>query len=301
MKKRVIVAGGSGFIGRALCRHLVRRGCEVVVLTRRVRDWGEGSSSIRQVVWDGQTTQGWQDEVEGSFAIINLVGENVAAGRWSRKKKQRILDSRLQATEAVVAAVRQAKEKPSVVIQASAIGFYGDGGDKILDENSESGCGFLADVVGQWEAAIKPVEESVRLVTLRLGVVLGRSGGMLAKVMPPFRFFLGGHLGSGQQWISWIHLDDVVGAIAYSLENESCAGVYNLTSPQAVRAKAFFQTLGQQMQRPSWLHIPGFFLKIMLGDMAREMLLSGQRVEPKRLVESGYVFKYPQLTEALQL
>lgn len=301
MKQRIVITGGSGFVGRALCRHLAGLDYEVVVLTRRVRDWGEGFSSVRQVEWDGRSVEGWAKEIEGSLAVINLAGENIAAGRWSRRKKQRILDSRIEACEAVVAAVRAAQQKPLVVIQASAIGFYGDGGDEKLDESSRAGRGFLADVVKQWEAAIEPVGDlGVRLVTLRLGVVLGRSGGILAKVVTPFQFFVGGHLGSGQQWLSWVHLNDVTGAIGTCLENDSCEGVFNLTAPEPVRAKEFFQVLGQAMRRPSWLHVPGIFLKLMLGEMAQEMLLSGQRVQPKRLLKEGYVFKYCRLDGAIE-
>jgi len=300
VKQRIVIVGGSGFVGRGLCRHLGRLDYEVVVLTRRVRDWGEGFSAVRQVEWDGRSVEGWAKEIEGSLAVINLAGENIAAGRWSRRKKERILDSRIEASVAVVLAVRAAKQKPSVVIQASAIGFYGDGGDEKLDEASGVGEGFLADVVKQWEAAIVPVRDlGVRLVTLRLGVVLGRDGGILAKVVGPFRFFVGGHLGRGRQWLSWVHLDDVTGAIGYCLENDSCEGVFNLTAPQAVRAKEFFATLGQVMRRPSWLHVPGFVLKIILGEMAQEMLLSGQRVEPKRLLEQEYEFVFESLREAL--
>jgi len=288
-------------VGRGLCRHLAGLGFEVVVLTRGVRDWGAEGTAVRQVVWDGRSVTDWADEVEGCLAVINLAGENVAAGRWSRKRKQRILASRIEASEAVVAAVRAAQDKPSVVIQASAIGFYGDRGDEKLDEASEMGEGFLADVVERWEAAIAPVQDlGVRLVTLRLGVVLGRGGGMLAKVVTPFRLFVGGHLGSGRQWMSWVHLDDVAGAIGFCLDNESCEGVYNLTAPEAVRAQEFFATVGQAMRRPSWLHVPGIILRILLGDMAREMLLAGQRVAPKRLVEGGYNFKYAQLAGALE-
>jgi len=301
MKRRVVVAGGSGFVGRSLCRHLAGWGYEVVVLTRQVSNWGGEFSSVRQVLWDNQTVGNWYREIDGSFAVINLAGENVAAGRWSRHKKQRILDSRISACEAVVAAVQTAKVKPAVLIQASAIGYYGDCGDKVVDESSAKGDGFLVEVVQRWEAAITPVGElGVRLVTLRLGVVLGRGGGMMAKVVTPFRFFVGGHLGDGKQWMSWVHVDDVAGVIGFCLEWESIEGVFNLVAPEVVRAREFFATLGQVMGRPSWLHVPGIVLKVFLGDMAREMLLAGQRVEAKRLAENGYVFKYCRLDGAIE-
>jgi uncharacterized protein (TIGR01777 family) len=299
--RRVVVAGGSGFLGRSLCRYLVELGYDVVVLTRAVRDWGAGNCSVRQVLWDGRSVGLWGDEVDGSFAVINLAGENVASGRWGRRKKRRILDSRIAACDAVVEAVAAAKEKPVVVIQASAIGYYGDRGDEVVDETSSKGGGFLAEVVERWEAAVAPVGElGVRLVTLRLGVVLGRGGGMMAKVVTPFRFFVGGHLGSGRQWMSWVHVDDVLGTIGFCLERESVEEVFNLVAPESVRAKDFFATLGQVMGRPSWLHVPGFVLKVLLGDMAREMLLAGQRVAAKRLIVGGYVLKYSRLDGALE-
>ena len=300
MKKRIVIAGGSGFVGRGLCRFYLARGYEVVVVTRGVRDWGEGFAAVRQVVWDGRSGGEWVAEVEGAAGVINLAGENVASGRWSAGRKRRILASRVESCAAIIEAVQQCKVKPAVVVQASAIGYYGDRGDEVVDESGEMGQGFLAEVVRQWEAAIEPVRDlGVRLAVLRLGVVLGRGGGMLAAVMKAFRLFVGGHPGSGLQQMSWVHLDDVAGAIEYCLANDSCEGVFNLTAPGAVTAKEFFATLGKMMRRPSWLHVPGFVLKILLGQMAEEMVLTGQRVAPRRLMESGFEFQYPQLPKAL--
>ena len=299
---RIIITGATGFIGRALTRELVGAGYEVVALSRNPKT-GKGllENQVSTVRWDGKSSQGWRDYADGAHAVINLAGENIASGRWTKKRKQTILESRLNAGKAVVEAVKQAHQKPKVVIQASGIGYYGSGSDEVLDESSPLGSGFLPEVAKQWESSTKEVEAlGVRHVVIRTGIVLGMDGGALLRLVQPFRFFVGGPLGSGKQWFSWIHLSDEVKAIRLLMEKEDLHGVFNLTSPGALRQKDFCRVLGKAMRRPSWLPVPGFLMRLLMGEMAEELLLSGQRVVPKRLLEAGYEFQYPGAGSALR-
>ncbi len=295
--KRIVIAGATGFIGKQLCR-LLHSDYELVALSRRK----VSLENLAQVVqWDAKTIGEWAKTVEGAFAVINLSGENIGSGRWTSAKKEKILRSRLDSSKALLAAIRQAKEKPKVVAIASAIGFYGLRGDEQLDEDSSSGTGFLADVCRQVESIASDIEAAgVRCVIIRSGVILGKQGGVLVKLMQPFRFFMGGHIGSGRQWFSWISLEDEVNAIRFLLENDNLCGVFNLTAPQPVAMKEFCKTLGKVLKRPSWFSVPGFVLKTIFGEMADEMLLASQRVDPKRLLQAGFKFKYPVLENALK-
>jgi len=303
---RVIVTGGTGFIGKALCGLLVSRRHEVVAASRseeRVREIF--SDSVVPGAWDGKTPEGLVrllDAAEGPAAIVNLVGESIALGRWTPEKKERILKSRVGAGLAVAKAVAQAGKKPQVVVQASAVGYYGDGGDTLLDESALPGSGFLAGVCQAWEGATQGIEEAgVRRVIVRTGVVLGPGGGALEKFLPAFRMFMGGPLGSGKQWFPWIHLADEVGAIAFLLENQEASGVFNLSSPGLVTMRAFCAELARALSRPSWLPVPGFALRLALGsEKASEMVLAGQRACPKRLLEKGYDFLFPEVARALK-
>jgi uncharacterized protein (TIGR01777 family) len=298
---RVVITGATGFIGRALCREL-HKDYEVIALSRDAsRAAGSVGDWAKVVEWDGRTTGSWLKQANGAFAIINLAGENVASGRWNESKKAGILHSRLDSARAVLEAIKQVDKKPTVVIQASAVGYYGPRRDEQLDETSAPGEGFLARVCERVEESVKKMESpGVRCVVIRTGVVLGRDGGALVKLAKPFRFYLGGHLGSGRQWFSWIGLEDEVAAIKFLMESASLVGVYNLTAPQPVTAKEFCVTLGKVLRRPSWLRVPGFAVRLALGEMADEMLLSGQRVLPKRLLATGFEFKYPNVEEALR-
>lgn len=302
MSNRVIVTGASGFIGRALCRHLVVSGLEVVALSRRPSRATELlGNEVKAVRWDAAACGDWAALADAALAIVNLAGENIAAGRWTKKKKQRITQSRINAGKAVVAAVEQAKNKPKVVVQASGVGCYGDRGDERLDESSSLGTGFLADVAGQWEQSIQPVASmGVRLATVRIGAVLGPTGGLLAAVRPMFRLFLGNWPGNGKQWFSWVHIEDVVAAIRFLIENADAHGPFNLVSPNPVISKEFYKQLGSALHRPVIFRVPAFALKLLLGQMAAELLLSGQRVMPRRLSQAGYEFKYPHLRSALE-
>lgn len=233
MSKLIITTGASGFIGKVLSRQLIEENYDVVALSRNP---GESNkllpNEVNVVKWDAKTAQGWANYADGAYAIINLAGESIASGRWTRTKKRRILESRLNAGKAVIQAVEQAKNKPRVVIQASGVGYYGGRGDEVLDESSSSGSGFLSEVAKQWEQSTKRVESvGVRHVIIRTGVVLGPNGGFLSRVILPFRLFVGGRLGSGKQWISWIHIYDEVKAIRFLWEREDLHGVFNLTAP----------------------------------------------------------------------
>jgi len=297
---RVAITGATGFIGKALCEAF-HNDYEITALSRHADHARQSIGDIAKVVqWDAKTSSGWKDEAQGVHAIVHLAGENVGSGRWSQTRKSRILNSRLDSTTAMIAALSELENKPKVIILASAIGYYGSRRDELLDETSKPGEGFLPDVCRQVEKLAENIEKlGIRCVVIRTGVVLGRAGGALAKLAQPFRFFLGGHLGSGDQWFSWISLDDEMAAIRFLMEHDSLRGAFNLTSPQPVTMKAFCKTLGKVMHRPAWTRVPAFALRLALGEMADEMLLSGQRVLPKRLLEAGFEFRYPEVETAL--
>ena len=297
---KVVITGATGFIGRALCRAL-HRDYEVIALSRDASRAAKSIGEMAKVIeWDGRTTGSWYKQTNGALAVINLAGENVASGRWNESRKADILHSRLDSSKSVFEAIKQADKKPTVVILASAIGYYGSRQDEQLDENSTPGKGFLANVCRNVESCTEEIEElGVRCVVIRTGVVLGRDGGAFAKLVKPFRFYLGGHLGNGRQWFSWIHLEDEVAAIKFLMENEHLKGVFNLTAPQPVTMKEFSKILGKVMRRPAWLNVPAFAARLALGEMADEMLLSGQKVLPKRLLNTGFDFKYTNVKQAL--
>ncbi len=299
---RVLILGGTGFIGRALTRELDAAGHEPVVLTRgpdRPRQGG-AHGSPEHVHWDGERGDGFAKHLAGA-ALVNLAGENIAARRWTAARKKSLLHSRLSAGRAACEAARKAR--PTVLVQASAVGVYGPRGDELVDEETTSIAArpsFLEHVARQWEASTAEVESlGVRRVILRTGVVLGR-GGMLEKLLPPFRWYVGGPPGSGLQWLSWIHIQDAVGAIRFLIEHDDAAGPFNLTAPGAATMAGFCQTLGHVLSRPSWLSPPASALRLLLGELADELILSGQRVAPKRLLQLGYTFRFPELPSALR-
>ncbi|UCE18272.1 MAG: TIGR01777 family oxidoreductase [Gemmatimonadota bacterium] len=302
MSQLVIVTGASGFIGRILCASLIERGYTLVALSRNPEKGRDMLGDKVQVVfWDGRSAEGWGHYADGAYAIVNLAGDNIGSGKWTKEKKQSILQSRLNAGRAVVDAVKQAQNKPKVVLQASGIGVYGDRGDERCDESTPLGTGFLPDVGRQWEASTQGVTDfGVRHAIIRTGVVLGKNDGFLPRNMLPFRLFLGGHFGSGKQWLSWIHIDDEARAIRFLMENEKAQGVFNLNAPNPLMSKEFAKTLGRSMKRPSWLPVPGFLLRLLFGEMADALILSGQRGVPKRLLDLGFEFQYPELESALR-
>lgn len=297
---RVVLTGGTGLIGRALAAELAAAGYEVVVLSRNPQQAPALPPGVQVVRWDGQTAQGWGDLADGAYAIVNLAGENIAAKPWTEAQKRRIRQSRLDAGRAVVEAVRAATQKPAVVVQASGIGYYGPRGDEVVTEDFPPGEDFLGRLAVDWEASTASVEEmGVRWVAVRTGVVLSREGGALPRLALPFRFFLGGPLGSGRQWVSWIHIADEVRAIRFLLENSSARGPYNLCAPNPVTNRELARALGQVLRRPAWLSVPAPALRLLLGEMAA-VLLTGQRAVPKRLLDAGFQYRFPEIACALQ-
>lgn len=293
---KIVLAGGTGFIGKALRKELLGAGHEVIVLTRG-QSFAAGHEKF--VTWDTETSGGWARYVDGADVIVNLVGENIAAGRWTVRRKEALLLSRVHATQAIVTAIHSARVKPAVLINISAVGYYGDPGDQLLDESSPKGLGFLAEVCDQWETEARKAEAyGARVILARLGPVLGGQGGMLSKMLPPFRFFMGAPLGSGRQWIPWVHREDVTGAILWMLERPELSGPVNVTSPEPATMKAFSAALARTLRRPCWFPVPAFLMKLLLGEMA-SILLSSQKATPQKLLASGYQFRFPVLSEAL--
>ncbi|MBM4023945.1 MAG: TIGR01777 family protein, partial [Planctomycetes bacterium] len=300
MAKRVIIAGATGFLGRSLCRAL-QGDYELIALSRdAVRATGALGPCVRVMEWDARTAGVWAREIQGAQAIINLAGENLAAGRWTPARKSSILQSRTSSAGAIVDAVGGARFRPAVVIQASGVGYYGSRGDELLDEDATMGGGFLADVCRRMESVAAQVERSgVRCVVLRSGLVLDRAGGVLPRFVMPYRFFIGGSVGNGRQWLSWISLEDEVRAIRFLIENPTLTGAFNLTAPNPVTMRQFSHTLGQVLRRPAWTVVPAFVLRLALGSMAEETLLASQKTVPRRLREAGFTFRHPELSTAL--
>lgn len=300
-KKKVLITGATGFIGSALAEDLCSD-YEVVGLSRNAekasRQLGSG---VRAVQWDGRTAEGWADEADGAYAIVNLAGQSIASGRWTRAVKEKVLNSRLDATRAVADAIEKAERRPEVVIQTSAIGFYGSRGEEELDEDSASGEGFAPEICRKFEQAAGRIGElGVRTVAIRTGVVLGPGGGALPRFAAPFRFYVGGHIGSAGQWLSWIGLSDEVAAIRFLMERGQLSGAFNLTSPEPVTMKDFAKTLGKVLNKPAWTSVPGLVVRLVLGQMGTEILLASQRVLPKRLLEAGFEFRHSNLSDALR-
>lgn len=301
---RILITGGTGLIGTPLSQQLAASGHEVIVLSRNPGKYTL-PAGVTAVAWDGRTSSGWAHLADGAGAIINLAGESIGGSgfpppRWTAARKQRILQSRLDAGQAVAAAVQAAAVKPGVVVQMSGIDYYGNvPGETVVTETSPKGSGFLSDVAEQWEGATAVVETcGVRRLVLRTGIVLSLDGGALPQTMLPYRFFAGGPLGNGKQWWPWIHLTDVVGAIQFLVEHENARGVCNVCAPNPLRQKEFGRVLGQVMGRPSLIPAPAFALKLMLGEIAA-MVLDGRRAVPTRLQEMAFTFQYPEAREAL--
>lgn len=291
---KILIAGASGLVGSALVPSLESDGAEVTRLVRTTAKPGE-------IEWHPNQDTMDPARLEGFDAIINLAGENVAGGRWTEEQKRKIHDSRVNGTHLLSEAMAKLAKRPRVFLCASATGFYGDRDDEVLDEHSDSGGGFLAGVCREWEQATEPAANAgVRVVNLRFGVILSRDGGMLARLLTPFKMGMGGKVGSGKQFISWVAIDDVVGAIKLALHDETFRGPLNVVAPNPVTNEALTKTLGHVLSRPTALSIPGFAARLAFGEMADEMLLSSQYVVPKRLTDAGFEYKYPDLEGALR-
>jgi uncharacterized protein (TIGR01777 family) len=301
MAKRIVISGATGFIGCTLCGQLHDE-YEIVALSRDAKRAAATLGSHAQVFeWDGRTAGAWAAQVDGAYAVVNLAGESVAHGRWAQSKMDSIMQSRTNGATAIVDAVTAARTKPSVVIHGSAVGYYGSRGDEILNEDSPPGVTFLADVCRRGESILTRVEkQGVRSIAIRTGIVLGLHGGALPQLMTPFRFFAGGCVGNGRQWLPWISLDDEVRAIRFLLENTSLRGAFNLTSPHPATLKQLVRAIGLILRRPAWTRVPGFAVRLAMGRMAEETILASQRAIPGRLIDAGFKFKHSQLEAALR-
>ncbi|MEG4056921.1 MULTISPECIES: thylakoid membrane protein ThyD [unclassified Microcoleus] len=301
---KVAIAGATGFVGSRLVEKLQAAGHQVVVLSRDAAKAGRvfpasAYPNLEVVAYTPAESGDWQKSIAGCDAVVNLAGVPIAEERWTEARQQAILDSRRLTTAKLVEAIVNANPRPSVFVSASAIGYYGTSETAEFDETSPAGNDFLAAVCKDWEAAAQPAKNAgTGLAILRLGIVLGM-GGALAKMLPPFKLFAGGPLGTGKQWFSWVHREDVVDLILYALQNPQVEGVLNATAPNPVRMNELCQTLGEVLKRPSWLPVPGFALEMLLGDGAK-VVLEGQKVLPKQTLASGFQYQYPTLKLALE-
>ncbi len=304
----IMIAGGTGFVGQALTAALLSRGHDVYILTRNAdRDFGEKADDqvdergkVHYIPWSrGMVEQPVREALPVIDAIVNLAGESLNSGRWTAKRKQRIVQSRVQSTKGLVEMIEAMSIKPKVMINASAIGYYGISKTAVMTEQSPAGNDFLANVVQQWEKEANRAQSMVRVVCMRFGLILGKNGGALPTIAMAYRMYMGGTLGSGNQFYSWIHIDDIVGMICFALQETSVHGIFNAVSPNPVVMREFGKTLASVLQRPHWLPAPGFAIRAVLGEMSI-LVLEGQRVLPERMLEQGYVFRHPTLREALQ-
>jgi uncharacterized protein (TIGR01777 family) len=296
---KVVIAGGTGFLGQPLAHALTAKGNEVVVLTRGGPPPRAGS--LRFVTWSPTGGSGsWADEVEDAAAVVNLAGESIAARRWTAEHKRQILESRVQATRALVAAILAATPRPRAFISGSAVGYYGPRGDETLTEEQSPGADFLAKVCEAWESEAMVVGDAARVVCIRSGLVLDRNGGALPQMLLPFKLGVGGPLGSGHQYWPWIHRDDWVALLHWAIDTSDVEGPLNATAPNPVTNAEFARALGGVMHRPAFMPAPAFALRLAVGEMADPLLLSGQRAIPAKAQRLGFVFQHTQVDEALQ-
>jgi uncharacterized protein (TIGR01777 family) len=295
---KVAITGATGFVGSRLVEQLQVKGHQPLILTRNKTATVRTFPNLEIVAYTPTESGSWQEAISGCDAVVHLAGEPIAESRWTPKHKQEILDSRKLSTQKIVEAIAKANSKPRVLVSTSAIGYYGTSETANFDENSPSGNDFLSEVCRTWEGEAEKVKAAgVRLVILRFGIILG-NGGALAKMIPPFQLFAGGPLGTGNQWFSWIHRDDLVNLIIESITRSDMEGVFNATAPNPVRMSELCQALGEKLHRPSWLPVPSFALEALLGEGAM-VVLEGQQVLPKRTISSGFNYQYPTVKEAL--
>ena len=301
MTKKIIITGATGFIGKKLSDRLREGGYQIIVFSRNIKNAKIILPNMADYVeWNPMNISSWVEKINGVDAIINLAGENLFARRWNVEHKKKIEQSRLITTRALVNAIHHAKNRPRVFISASAIGYYGFTGEAEVTEESKHGDDFLANVTKKWELEAADVEHlGVRRVNLRIGMVLDKNEGALAKMLPAFRFFVGGPLGSGNQWFSWIHVDDLIALFLFALNNDNMHGVYNATAPNPVRMKEFAKLTGKVLHRPSIFPVPETVLKIILGEGA-QYITNGSKVLPKRTLAEGFNFNYGTVEKALE-
>jgi uncharacterized protein (TIGR01777 family) len=297
---KIVITGGTGFIGSRLVEKLAADGHQLIVLSRTSRPASvQAGLGVQVRNWDAHSSGAWMEEVEGADAVLNFAGESIGAKRWTIAQKKRIRDSRLNATRILIEAIRRASTKPSVLVSASAVGYYGSVEHDEVSEAYQRGSGFLSSLCDDWEKEARAAEKlGLRVVMLRTGIVLGEDGGALAKMLLPFRMFIGGPIGTGRQWFPWVHRDDVVNIVRFALTNEKLSGPVNVAAPEIATMKQFCSALGNAIHRPSWAPVPSIVLKIALGEMS-EMVLTGQRVVPVKLLSAGYNFLFPKLDRAL--
>ena len=292
---RILLTGSSGLIGHSLLTYLASDGHKVVGLTR-----SKNPARGRQISWDPDAGIIDEEDLEHFDAVVHLAGESIV-GRWTPEKKARILESRVKGTRLLCEALAHLRSRPMVLVSASAIGYYGDRGDQVLDEESSAGTMFLSEVAKAWEAATEPARRhGIRVVNLRMGFVLSKAGGGLAAMLLPFKLGIGGRVGSGRQYLSWIAIDDVVGAISHAILSDSLRGPVNAVAPHPVTNREFTKTLGRVLWRPTIFPLPAFAARMVMGEMADELLLASARVDPSRLLASGYEFRFPELRGALR-
>jgi len=298
---KTAITGATGLIGRALVQKLSSSGHSITVLARNATKAQSQFPDAAVVPWESTHSPPPEGSFEDIETVIHLAGESIAGKRWSASRKEVIRESRVLGTRHIVSAIRECKHPPRTLISGSAVGFYGNRVDEELDEKSPAGSGFLSKVCREWEEEVESVSKvGTRVVLLRTGIVLSTEDGALAKMLPPFRFFVGGPLGNGTQWMSWIHLQDEVGLILHAIENADVSGPINATAPEPVTNTDFSKLLGKVLGRPAFLPAPAFALRLLLGEMADVLLLQGQRVFPRKALDSGYEFKFPTLESALK-
>jgi uncharacterized protein (TIGR01777 family) len=302
MPDKVLIAGATGLIGTALAAACARDGLAVAALVRDPARAAPRLPGATLHAWDGTKGPPPAAAFEGVDVVVNLMGESIGGKRWSPAQKQRLRDSRVLATRALVDGLRERAKRPRALVQASGIAVYGDRGDDILTETSSVGAGFLAELARDWEAeAQKAADLGVRVVIMRSGLVLSRAGGFLSKILTPFRLGVGGHVGTGKQWLPWIHVDDEIGLIRHAMANPSIEGLLNAVAPEPVTNAEFTTALGRALRRPTALAAPAFALRLALGgEMAEELLLASQRAMPVRTLETGYKYVQPLLEPALK-
>jgi uncharacterized protein len=296
---KLIITGATGFIGSVLVERLRRQGHSLVLLSRKPPR-RQNRVGEQWLSWVPGAAGEWQRTLDGADGLVNLAGEPIAAKRWTAARKERLRRSRIDTTRALVQSIASATAKPKFLVSASAVGYYGARGDETLTESSAPGDDFLARLCIEWEKeALRAEEHGVRVALLRTGIVLGKGKGALAKMVPPFKLFLGGRLGSGRQWMPWIHIDDEVSLTQFLIENGTARGPFNATAPNPVTMREFARSLGKIVNRPAWAPVPEWMLFLLLGEMA-EMLVGGQRAVPAAAQELGFRFKYKQVDDALR-